>query len=179
MPDVDRRRLAIRGGCLVAVCGVAAAILIPTLAGVYDSSTPPDLPASLGPGNDCYYVMTPAESASMHVLSKCPRNDVPAQAPQSWLIRYYAFYDSTWYQGNVVPKSDQASYASYMATFGAQNATEIAAEAPDAEYVDTDGTIETGSHAGVSRDGRSVGGHDGEGGHGGGEGGGHGGGGGR
>ena len=177
MPDADRRRLALRGGCLVVVLGLGAAILISALTGAGDSSSPPDMPASLGPGNDCYYVMTPAEAANMHILSKCPRNDVPAQAPQSWVIRYYPFYDSPWYQGNVVPQSDQADYAAYMSTFGAQNATEIAAQAPAALYDGGAGTIVTGANAGVSRDGTSIdergglhgeGGEGGEGGHGGG-----------
>jgi hypothetical protein len=135
------------------------------------------MPASLGPGNDCYYVMTPAEAADMVYLSKCPRNDVPAQAPQSWVIRYYPFYDSSWYKSNIVPKSAQADYAGYMSTFGAANATEIAKEAPAAQYVDGYGNIVTGAHAGVSGDGTSIGGHDSGGGDGGGDGGGHGGGG--
>jgi hypothetical protein len=169
MPDADRRRIALRGGCLVVALGLGAAILIPALNGTGDLSSPPDMPASLGPGNDCYYVRTPGEAANMHILSKCPRNDVPAQAPRSWVIRYYPFYDSPWYQHNVVPQSDQADYAAYMSNFGAENATEIAEEAPAAQYDGGAGTIVTGANAGVSRDGTSIdehGGRGGEGGHG-------------
>jgi len=115
--------------------------------------------------------------ANLEKQGKCQQGDVSAQAPQSWVTRYYPFYNSSWYKSTIVPKSAQGQYSGYMSTFGAANVTEIAQEAPAAKYVDSNGNIVTGADAGVSGDGMSIGGHDGGSGGGGGDGGGDGGGG--
>ena len=176
-PDADRRRRANRRGFIGLACFAGVLTLIGVVAGTSGSSVP-DMPASFGPGNDCYYVTTPAEAANLEKQGKCQQGDVSAQAPQSWVTRYYPFYNSSWYKSTIVPKSAQGQYSGYMSTFGAANVTEIAQEAPAAKYVDSNGNIVTGADAGVSGDGMSIGGHDGGSGGGGGDGGGDGGGGG-
>ena len=142
------------------------------VAGLTSGSSAPDMPASFGPGNDCYYVTTPAEAANLEKQGKCAQGDVPARAPQSWVTGYYPFYNSSWYKSTIVPQSAQADYSGYMSSFGAANATEIAQQAPAAKYLDSNGNVVTGSDAGVSGDGTSIGGHDGGSGGGGGDGGG-------
>jgi hypothetical protein len=157
MPDSDRRR---RRGLIGLVC-IAGVVVALICVGLNSGSSVPDMPASFGPGNDCYYVTTPAEAANLEKQGKCQQDDVSAQAPQSWVTRYYPFYNSSWYKSTIVPKSAQSHYSGYMSTFGAANATEIAQEAPAAKYVDGNGNVVTGADAGVSGDGMSMGGHDG------------------
>ena len=168
MPDSDRRR---RRGLIGLVC-IAGVVVALICVGLNSGSSVPDMPASFGPGNDCYYVTTPAEAANLEKQGKCPQGDVSAQAPQSWVSSYYPFYNSSWYKSTIVPQSAQADYSGYMSSFGAANATEIAQQAPAAKYLDSNGNVVTGSDAGVSGDGTSIGGHDGGSGGGGGDGGG-------
>jgi hypothetical protein len=170
-PHANRRRGANRRGFIGLACFAAVAALIFVLIRSSGASVP-DMPASFGPGNDCYYVTTPAEAANLEKQGKCPQGDVSAQAPQSWVTSYYPFYNSSWYKSTIVPQSAQADYSGYMSSFGAANATEIAQQAPAAKYLDSNGNVVTGSDAGVSGDGTSIGGHDGGSGGGGGDGGG-------
>jgi hypothetical protein len=181
-PYEARRRRANRRGLIGLACFAGVVVALICVAALTSGSSVPDMPASFGPGNDCYYVTTPAEAANLEKQGKCQQDDVSAQAPQSWVTRYYPFYNSSWYKSTIVPKSAQSHYSGYMSTFGAANATEIAQEAPAAKYVDGNGNVVTGADAGVSGDGMSMGGHDGGSGGGGGDfggdgGGGHGGGG--
>jgi len=167
-----RRHRVTGWGLIGPGCAVVAIIV---LAIVNRSSGPstPDLPASFGPGSDCYYVMTPTETANLEKQGKCRSGAVAAQAPQSWVVRYYPFYNSSWYKNSIVPPAAQAEYSGQMSSFGTENATEIAKEAPTAQYVDGNGDTVTGTDAGVSGDGTSIsddsGGSDGGGGDGGGD----------
>lgn len=170
MPEMPRKRHPLRIAAVL--LGLMVGIVVVAAIVNRGGSSVPDMPASFGPGNTCYYVMDPAEAASLKQQGKCQRSDAPVQAPHSWLVTYYAFYDSAWYRSTIVAKSAQSSYDSYMTTFGNENATEIDEQAPKARYVDSDGAVVSGSDAGVSSDGKSItGGDDGSGGHGGGFGG--------
>ena len=84
-------------------CFAAVAALIFVLIRSSGASVP-DMPASFGPGNDCYYVTAPAEAANLEKQGKCPPGDVSAQAPRSWVTSYYPFYNSSWYKSTIVPR---------------------------------------------------------------------------
>jgi hypothetical protein len=155
---------------------VLSAIAIVTW--LHRSPATPDMPASFGPGSTCYYVRSPAEVASLIKQGKCPDNAVPARAPQSWVVSYYPFYRSPWYEDSIVPQADRTAYVAYLTSFGHANAVAISRQAPRARYVDESGNNVSGADAGVSGDGGSItehgGGFFGDFGGGGGEGGGHG-----
>ena len=168
----DQRSLT--GVWMFAVVVVAAIVITAVL---HKNSGTPDMPATFGPGNTCYYVADPGEVASLKQHGNCLKGSVAAKAPQRWVVSYYPFYNSSWYRTAIVPKADQSSYGTYMDAFGTSHSIEIAEEAPEAKYRDSNGKIVTGSDAGVSSDGHGIsdgggaghgGGGDGGGGHGGG-----------
>jgi uncharacterized membrane protein YgcG len=126
---------------------------------VYRSQSGSDLvlPKAFGQDGKCYYIQSPSEVTKLKKAGHCPGSSVPAQAPNSWLFFYYPFYGSRYYTANYVPTDDDAAYQGYLRGFGDEFAAEIGEDAPDATYVTSSGTDETGAQAGVGDDGTSLG----------------------
>ncbi len=114
------------------------------------SYTPAAYYQTVGDVNDCYYVTSPAEAASLISAGLCPAGSVAYQMPVSWEEEYYDYYSSPAYYNTYIPVSSRSIYVNYTrVSFHTKYSTQITKASSKAVYKSSSGGTVSGSKVAI------------------------------